>query len=242
MNNDKQNRGFWKSLKDKGYYIALILCAAAIGISGYVYYRSNQSKTPDSLAGTGTAPSVTGQTATTPAGANGEEDDLVPAIGTTPTKPTEPGETTAPSETGGETTGTKPVKTMWPVEGETAAAYAVDKLAYNETTRDWRVHNGVDLTAAAGTEVQAAADGTVYTVYDDDLMGTTVVIRHSGGYVTTYSSLSEETAVAAGDTVYCGDTIGTVGQTALTEKALEPHVHFSVTCNDQWMDPAEFVE
>lgn len=70
-------------------------------------------------AGTGTAPSVTGQTATTPAGANGEEDDLVPAIGTTPTKPTEPGETTAPSETGGETTGTKPVKTMWPVEGET---------------------------------------------------------------------------------------------------------------------------
>ena len=157
-------------------------------------------------------------------------------------KPTEPGETTAPSETGGETTGTKPVKTMWPVEGETAAAYAVDKLAYNETTRDWRVHNGVDLTAAAGTEVQAAADGTVYTVYDDDLMGTTVVIRHSGGYVTTYSSLSEETAVAAGDTVSCGDTIGTVGQTALTEKALEPHVHFSVTCNDQGMDPAEFVE
>ena len=53
-------------------------------------------------------------------------------------------------------------------------------------------------------------------------MGTTVVIRHSGGYVTTYSCLSEETAVAAGDTVSCGDTIGTVGQTALTEKALEP--------------------
>ena len=32
MNNDKQNRGFWQSLKGKGYYIALILCAAAIGI------------------------------------------------------------------------------------------------------------------------------------------------------------------------------------------------------------------
>ena len=40
MNNDKQNRGFWQSLKGKGYYIALILCAAAIGISGYVYYLS----------------------------------------------------------------------------------------------------------------------------------------------------------------------------------------------------------
>ena len=74
-----------------------------------------------------------------------------------------------------------------------------------------------------------------------DSLGTTVVIRHSGGYVTTYSSLSEETAVAAGDTVSCGDTIGTVGKTALTEKALEPHVHFSVTCNDKGLDPAEFV-
>lgn len=49
MNNDKQNRGFWQSLKGKGYYIALILCAAAIGISGYVYYQSAQPKTPDSL-------------------------------------------------------------------------------------------------------------------------------------------------------------------------------------------------
>lgn len=240
MNNDKQNRGFWQSLKGKGYYIALILCAAAIGISGYVYYQSPQSKTPDSLAANVTTPSDTAPKTTKPAGPDGAGDELVPAIGTTPGKqPTESGETTAPTTT--ESTGTKPAKTMWPVEGETAAAYAMDRLAYNETTRDWRVHNGVDLTATAGTAVKAAADGTVYTVYSDDLLGTTVVIRHSGGYVTTYSSLSEETAVAAGDTVSCGDTIGTVGKTALTEKALEPHVHFSVTCNDKGLDPAEFV-
>lgn len=187
-----------------------------------------------------TTPSDTAPKTTKPAGPDGAGDELVPAIGTTPGKqPTESGETTAPTTT--ESTGTKPAKTMWPVEGETAAAYAMDRLAYNETTRDWRVHNGVDLTATAGTAVKAAADGTVYTVYSDDLLGTTVVIRHSGGYVTTYSSLSEETAVAAGDTVSCGDTIGTVGKTALTEKALEPHVHFSVTCNDKGLDPAEFV-
>lgn len=238
MNNDKQNRGFWQSLKGKGYYIALILCAAAIGISGYVYYQSAQPKTPDSLTANMTTPSDADPKTTKPAGPDGAGDELVPAIGTTPGKqPTETGESTTPTEP----TDTKPTKTMWPVEGETAAAYAMDRLAYNETTRDWRVHNGVDLAATAGTEVKAAADGTVYTVYNDDLMGTTVVIRHSGGYVTTYSSLSEETAVAAGDIVSCGDVIGTVGQTALTEKALEPHVHFSVTCSDKGMDPAEFV-
>ena len=141
MNNDKQNRGFWQSLKGKGYYIALILCAAAIGISGYVYYQSTQSKTPDSLAANVTTPSDTAPKTTKPAGPDGAGDELVPAIGTTPGKqPTESGETTAPTTT--ESTGTKPAKTMWPVEGETAAAYAMDRLAYNETTRDWRVHNG----------------------------------------------------------------------------------------------------
>ena len=30
----------------KGYYIALILCAAAIGISGYMYYRNANTQEP----------------------------------------------------------------------------------------------------------------------------------------------------------------------------------------------------
>ena len=101
----------------KGYYIALILCAAAIGISGYVYYQSTQSKTPDSLAANVTTPSDTAPKTTKPAGPDGAGDELVPAIGTTPGKqPTESGETTAPTTT--ESTGTKPAKTMWPVEGD----------------------------------------------------------------------------------------------------------------------------
>ena len=87
----------------------------------------------------------------------------------------------------------------------------------------------------------AAADGVVYTTYTDDAMGTTVVIRHEGGYTTVYSSLSEELAVKAGDTVKLGQTIGTVGSTALLENALSPHVHFSVTYQDVPMDPAEFL-
>ena len=60
----------------------------------------------------------------------------------------------------------------------------MDCLSYNETTRDWRVHNGVDIAAEEGTPVMAAADGQVYTVYEDETMGTTVVIRHEDGYTT----------------------------------------------------------
>ena len=37
MSNNKKSAG---GMFGKGYYIALILCAAAIGITGYMYYRN----------------------------------------------------------------------------------------------------------------------------------------------------------------------------------------------------------
>jgi murein DD-endopeptidase MepM/ murein hydrolase activator NlpD len=117
----------------------------------------------------------------------------------------------------------------------------MEALSYNQTTRDWRVHNGVDIAAEAGIPVLAAAEGQVYTTYEDDSMGYTVVIRHQGGYTTKYSSLSENIPVKAGDTVTAGQTIGYVGDTALVENTLGHHVHFSVTYQDSPMDPADFL-
>ena len=72
-------------------------------------------------------------------------------------------------------------------------------------------------------------------------MGYTVVIRHTGGYTTRYSSLSEDLAVKTGDTVTLGQPIGCVGDTALVETAMGTHVHFGVTYQDTPMDPNEFL-
>ena len=207
------NKKFTGSVNGKGYYIALVLCAVAIGISGFLYYR-NAEKTPPSagvetLADPDDAPVV----ATNP--------DGTPVVDTNePVKP--------------------PMKTVSPLEGQTVAVYAMDSLTYNETTRDWRVHNGIDIAAEAGTEVCAAADGEVYTVYEDEQMGTTVVIRHEGGYTTKYASLAENVSVKPGDVVTVGQAIGTVGSTALLESAIGDHLHFSVSCNAEFVDPAEF--
>ena len=129
---------------------------------------------------------------------------------------------------------------MLPLEGETAAAFSVARLVYDPTQGDWRTHDGVDIAADAGTKVCAAADGEVYTVYEDENMGMTVVIRHAGGYVTKYASLAKEVTVAPGDKVLLGQQIGTVGTSALLENAVGEHVHFSVTCNDEAVDPMTF--
>ena len=221
MSNNKNGSGTF----GKGYYIALILCAAAIGISGYMYYR-NANETELTLQ----EPEAAAEAAVNA----GQEQEDVAAVATQPQNTT-PAPTATTAAPGGA------LKTAMPVEGTTVAEYAMDCLSYNETTRDWRVHNGVDIAAEEGTPVLAAAAGTVYTTYTDDTMGTTVVIRHDGGYTTMYSSLAEELAVKTGDTVELGQVIGCVGSTALVENALGPHVHFSVSYRDGEMDPGKFL-
>ena len=213
------------SISGKGYYIALILCAVAIGISGYLYYR-NQSDPGEQLE---RQPSSTVE-----AGGNDVQAVATQPNGTTVPQSTSPsGEATLPPKT---------MKTAAPVSGETVMGYAMDVLSYNQTTRDWRTHNGIDIAAEAGTKVCAAAEGTVYSVYEDETMGMTVVLQHADGYTTRYSSLAEEVSVKAGDTVTLGQQLGTVGQTALLETAIGDHVHFSVTCNGEAVDPNVFLQ
>ena len=136
---------------------------------------------------------------------------------------------------------TDALQTAAPLLGQTVHPYSMDALSYNPTTRDWRVHNGIDIAADAGTPVTAAADGIVTEVRQDDRMGTTVTIRHEGGYVTTYSSLDPETTIRAGESVVLGQTIGAVGNSALMETALGDHLHFCVTQDGEPMDPEEFL-
>ncbi len=199
-----------------GYYIALVLCAVAIGICGTLYYRHN-------------APAQAGATDLVAAATRDDPD--IPAVAV---KPEEPVAATQPKASEG-------MQTAAPLAGEVTVAYSMEALAYNQTTRDWRTHNGQDICAPEGTAVTAAADGTVYTVYNDDAMGTTVVLRHADGYTTKYACLQPQVSVTPGQAVKLGDTIGLVGTTALVETALGPHLHFSVSLDGEPVDPARFL-
>ena len=220
-----RKKKFTGNISGKGYYIALILCAVAIGITGYLYYRNTNEKpqqlnTPlDDQSQHLEQPGDDSQEVVATQGQN----DQVSVADPEPDVSLE-----------------APQKIVKPLSGETALPYSMEMLTYNPTTRDWRVHDGMDIAAEAGTAVCAAADGMVYTVCQDETMGMTVVIRHSGGYTTEYASLDENVPVKAGDIVSAGQTIGYVGSTALLESGVGDHVHFSVTCNGDLMDPSDF--
>jgi murein DD-endopeptidase MepM/ murein hydrolase activator NlpD len=104
-------------------------------------------------------------------------------------------------------------------------------------------HTGVDYAAPSGTEVVAAASGTVVEVSSGGAYGNRIVIEHEDGYRTSYSHLSG-VDVSVGQEVTAGDHIGAVGSTG---NSSGPHLHFEVTQGgDGWsgggfVDPAAWL-
>lgn len=219
--------------KTKGYYIALTLCLAIIAVAGYVFVSTalQQQKELDD-------PSLSVPMTATDPEKEPQEKDPEPAVkDQTHTPVMAPGEPDADEQV------KETVKQVIirPVSGQIMQDHAMDKLVYNPTTKDWRVHNGMDLAATPGQTVLAAKAGTVTAVYEDEKLGNTVVIRHDGGWTTHYANLTEASYVKAGDTVAAGDIIGTVGVSAKTELAQESHLHFEVYRNGEPADPNEFL-
>lgn len=231
MQNNKKSNRFLSFVKDKGYYIVLLLCAVAVGVSGYLLLSTPKEKPADDIS----------LSATTPSGNSTSPTKTSPKASTADAIATEGEEPTVASEGNQAEKLPKKMQVVPPVEGEQVTAFAADYLAYNTTTKDWRTHEGVDLAAELGQKVVAAADGTVYTIYEDESFGMSVVLRHDNGYTTHYSNLSEEVLVTVGQKVSAGTEIGTVGQTAGIETATASHLHFAVFQNSKAIDPMEFL-
>ena len=127
-----------------------------------------------------------------------------------------------------------------PVSGAAITPFSGDMLVKNETLGDWRTHNGIDISAATGTAVTAASDGIVTSVHSDPMWGNVVEVT-SGEVVMTYAGLGDDIAVSVDQQVTAGETLGSVGQIPC-ELSLEPHLHFDVQVNGDYVDPASLVE
>lgn len=100
-----------------------------------------------------------------------------------------------------------------------------------------KFHGGIDLAARYGTQVPAAAEGTVVTADEQGSYGLTVVIRHPNGFESRYAHLSS-LDVKTGDAVAQGQQVGRVGSTG---RSTGPHLHFEVTQAGRRVDPEQFV-
>lgn len=157
------------------------------------------------------------------------------------TKNTTTTSTEAKTETKKEET-KKELSFIKPVEGEIIKGFAKENLIYSETLKEWVTHNGIDIKADKTTVVKAAEEGTVKTIKNDPRYGLTVVIEHSDGMQTIYSNLLTAEFVVEGENVTKGQTIGTVGNTAVFEIADESHLHFEIWKDQLAVDPTIYIK
>ena len=146
----------------------------------------------------------------------------------TPVKPTLPPEEDTSSEEAPVSAVTELLpQVISPLDGTTVTVFSMTELLYDT------------IQAAEGDAVKTAAAGEVISVTRDELMGTTVCIAHSGGYVTKYSSLQENPPISQGQKLSAGDIVGYVG-TAAAEASMGPHLHFAVEKDGTLIDPQEY--
>ncbi len=98
-------------------------------------------------------------------------------------------------------------------------------------------HTGLDFAASSGTPVRAAASGTVVSTGYAGAYGNRVVIRHGNGLETTYNHMSS-ISVSPGQKVSTGQRVGRVGSTG---NSTGPHLHFEVSKNGRFMNPATWL-
>lgn len=130
----------------------------------------------------------------------------------------------------------------YPVEGEILREFSMDELIYSETLDEWTVHQGLDIKAERTTVVKAAEAGTVVAIKNDPRYGLTVIIEHEDGYKTIYSNLLTTEFVVEDEKVEKGQSIGTVGNSAVFEIADEPHLHFEMLKDNEYVDPKLYLK
>jgi len=227
QNNQGKPGRFLRFVRQKGYYMVLIVCIVAVGVSGWIFLRTVMDSPAEDTLGEEVSVSIPAKP-DVPQPAEPDDNEAAEQPQSEP-EPEDKPETPVQPE--------PRLTVQRPVAGETIQSHSVEKLSYNATMRDWRTHDGVDIACAVGEQVRAAMAGTVMRVYDDDFLGTVVELKHEGGYTTVYANLTQMPTVKEGDSVQMGQVIGAVGATALGEAAQTAHLHFAVQKNGLSVDP-----
>lgn len=240
----------------KGFYIALGVCLIAIGAAAWTtydgvknYLAPEQQPLQSSSAPMLTTSSQDGQQAgVTVSGVKVEsetssaqsESSAASSEATEPSSKPESEPEVSSQDGEAQTTNTGNSLNIYPASKTVTKEYSGDNPVYSLTMGDWRVHQGIDLAAEAGSVVKAVSAGTVKEIKNDPMFGTTIIIAHNG-FDAYYCGLGDTALVKEGDAVSLGDEIGSIKEVPC-ESVEENHLHFGVQKDGKWINPLDILE
>lgn len=139
----------------------------------------------------------------------------------------------------------KPTNSDYTFVAPTANVDVINSYTFyhNKTLNTYHLHTGMDFAGEQGTPVLAVLDGTVESVFRDDILdGTVVTIAHENGLKTTYGFIDANENLKAGDKVTRGQQIGTIAAPTGKEYKDGAHLHFEVIADGKSVDPEEYLD
>jgi len=125
-------------------------------------------------------------------------------------------------------------KTFYDYEGE--ASQQENSIIFYEDT--YMQNSGVDYTSSNVFDIVSILDGTVISVEENDIMGTTVEVRHSNDLISVYQSLSD-IIVEKDEQIIQGQIIAKSGLSNIN-KDLGNHLHFELYYKGKIVNPEEY--
>lgn len=111
-----------------------------------------------------------------------------------------------------------------------------NSILYYENT--YMQNSGVDYAGSTEFDVVSILDGTVVSVTDDDILGTTIQIKHSNDLISVYQSMGSVN-VQENDTITQGTVIGKSGESNISSD-LGNHLHFELYHQGSVVNPEEY--
>lgn len=243
-----------KSERNSKFYIALLVCLAAVSAAGWSTYRTVKDFI-NPQKNTSVSPRVTRPKETSSQKPLDKNVILEPESNISEdssNKKAIPYEKTKPAKLNPDTTEktdqeSEEVQAVWSEKTETLAVsypcgnnvskeFSDGTPVYSKTLDDWRCHEGADFKAEKGAKVTSITNGVVSDIYEDPSYGTTVVVSHDSQFTAYYSGLDENVIVKKGNRIKSGEEIGTIGKVPC-ELLDEPHLHLSINKNGKFIDP-----
>jgi murein DD-endopeptidase MepM/ murein hydrolase activator NlpD len=122
----------------------------------------------------------------------------------------------------------------WPIDGRLMGSFGRRNDPFSG---EGAYHTGVDISAPAGTPVQAAADGVVIHAQSFGGYGRLVIIAHNNGMQSYYAHLSRFDVIA-GQEIRQGEIVGRVGSSG---RVTAPHLHYEVRVGGAPVNPYRFL-